>query len=1166
MLAVAFAVVDGLSGPVDSAAALNGKRPGFLGSPFGGGGLWGSSSSGGSPASSSASCPSGYSFTSDNLACEKVESRSASLSCPSGSSQFSLGIGAAWGCKRDLGAASTSYSCSQGVLAWRTVGAGFARTCKITSTSTESKAASASCSPRGSPTSCRYTNQVLTRQSQGASASCSPSGAPTSCRYTAQVSSRQSQGASASCSPRGAPSSCRYVLSSTFRQSQSASRYCSPRGTPASCRYSVRQSSSASYRYLPGIGGYYYCSSGWTLSGSTCYRYVNRYGTLYYSCPSGWSRSGSTCSRYVTSRTVRYGTLNYSCPSGWTRSGSTCYRYVRSSVTRYGTLSYSCPSGWSRSGGTCYRFVSTTLTHYGTLSYSCPSGWSRSGSTCTRTTTSVRYVSPTSSRSCSTGTLVSGRCWSYPAKVKSCPSGWTLSGNSCTRTLTAAPTYTYSCPQGKTLRGSRCYTPTTTATTTTTAATTTTTTTAATTTTTTTAATTTSTSGGSGVSPQVRTTTTTAALVACVAGQFPAVGARACATSPGPPQRVAAFPASGSLKVYWQGTPAGGQRRHAGGGASDLVLAHYTVAWREEGAATWTTVSPNVPATTTTTTTTAAGGATTTTIGPTGGFYTQVITGLKDKTVYEVRVSAVNNASYSAHSAPVKAKPQTRGDGGWQPYGLPNSETAHLNAKTQRGEALSICTTVRDFVAPITAAVNHWNSTLNPSGSAFQDVFTFSGRVSSLSDCRELAHGRKEAKIDPNNSFDIVISDYRCAAGSTDSRGRACPANAQVCTSVGCATARPITRCTAANRDTNLACAGSTTRCPALLAGCVWPNFEHWTDWSQLWAPRPVDGSAIQIVIVQERLFEHELGHLLGLDDYGYECAWHKEVPEAGEGQQPRKREYKVPSLYSYKDGPRSWQVLVDDPSKYKSDYFNCRSTTVTDRDKRDLSAIYYQRAFEGNRYSMFQAKIANQIKQFWQFQIAVPPSDPSPSTLLPRAPHVCDAEWGKENEGWAHVYNAYAWVIMHRAKGSTGPWKALRKDTAGTTRLDDGKLVSFKPSDLLKPKGRDLSQPPREVLELINPMENSLDGAGTGVSTTPANRPNDCVHMAVNVDLTEAAYANIRSHEFVVVGLTRGDPLVSESNLDGTSRSNILLDLGDGAKYWTLGEPSAVMTYPGSS
>ena len=62
-------------------------------------------------------------------------------------------------------------------------------------------------------------------------------------------------------------------------------------------------------------------------------------------------------------------------------------------------------------------------------------------------------MSPASSRSCSSGTLASGRCWSYPAKVKSCPSGWTLTGSTCTRTLTAAVTYTYSCPQGRTLRG-----------------------------------------------------------------------------------------------------------------------------------------------------------------------------------------------------------------------------------------------------------------------------------------------------------------------------------------------------------------------------------------------------------------------------------------------------------------------------------------------------------------------------------------------------------------------------------------------------------------------------------------------------------------------------------------------------------------------------------------
>ncbi len=41
----------------------------------------------------------------------------------------------------------------------------------------------------------------------------------------------------------------------------------------------------------------------------TCYKYVTRYGTLSYSCSSGWSLSGSTCSRTVTSAVTRYGSF-----------------------------------------------------------------------------------------------------------------------------------------------------------------------------------------------------------------------------------------------------------------------------------------------------------------------------------------------------------------------------------------------------------------------------------------------------------------------------------------------------------------------------------------------------------------------------------------------------------------------------------------------------------------------------------------------------------------------------------------------------------------------------------------------------------------------------------------------------------------------------------------
>ena len=263
-----------------------------------------------------------------------------------------------------------------------------------------------------------------------------------------------------------------------------------------------------------------------------------------------------------------------------------------------------------------------------------------------------------------------------------------------------------------------------------------------------------------------------------------------------------------------------------------------------------------------------------------------------------------------------------------------------------------------------------------------------------------------------------------------------------------------------------------------------------------------------------------------------------------------------MPSLYSFQKGPRSWQALIDDPSKYNSDYFNCRSNTLTTRDKKDLSSIYYQRAFEESSLRYYTTG----GKDIWRFEIALPPSDPKLSkSVTTHFAYPCDADWGQSGRKWTYVYNAYAWIIMHRAEGSSGAWQPLRKDTAGTTRLDDGKLVSFKPRDFFKASEHYSSFVPTEDLPL------KLLERRPQLYLYPLRRPQDCNYLFVNVDLTEPAYANIRSHEFVVVGLTRGDPLVNASNLDGTSRSNVRLDLGDGAKLWTLGEPSAVMTLPES-
>ena len=86
------------------------------------GGVQGSSSAG-SPASSTRSCPAGYYlyFGVGGVLCAKRISQAAAWGCPTGSTQFSLGIAPTWGCRKDLGTASTSYSCTAGTLVWRTV-------------------------------------------------------------------------------------------------------------------------------------------------------------------------------------------------------------------------------------------------------------------------------------------------------------------------------------------------------------------------------------------------------------------------------------------------------------------------------------------------------------------------------------------------------------------------------------------------------------------------------------------------------------------------------------------------------------------------------------------------------------------------------------------------------------------------------------------------------------------------------------------------------------------------------------------------------------------------------------------------------------------------------------------------------------------------------------
>jgi len=128
---------------------------------------------------------------------------------------------------------------------------------------------------------------------------------------------------------------------------------------------------------------YYYCTSGDTLSGSTC-THETPEGTEYYAseyyCPSGWtggpSESPVTCYRDASisqaACTADVGT--------W--EGSYCILYTGNTYgTDGGAFGYTCGSLWVMIGTNCY--LQSTYSAYTGVAYSCPYGGTESGLICT---------------------------------------------------------------------------------------------------------------------------------------------------------------------------------------------------------------------------------------------------------------------------------------------------------------------------------------------------------------------------------------------------------------------------------------------------------------------------------------------------------------------------------------------------------------------------------------------------------------------------------------------------------------------------------------------------------------------------------------------------------------------------------------------------------------
>ena len=253
-----------------------------------------------------------------------------------------------------------------------------------------------------------------------------------------------------------------------------------------------------------------------------------------------------------------------------------------------------------------------------------------------------------------------------------------------------------------------------------------------------------------------------------------------------------------------------------------------------------------------------------------------------------------------------------------------------------------------------------------------------------------------------------------------------------------------------------------------------------------------------------DRLFAHELGHMLGLGDYANACAWKTSTSTP------------QPSLFSYGNGPRSWRVVINDPSEYTNNYFNCRSPDITTRDKEDFRAIYRPQKFTNNNF-------IKGTRDMWRLDFGNPPTDHNPS-----------------KGGRADVYNAYRWLVMHRA-----PNNPRRQPSEDCTYSGD-----YTPPPLIA-NANDGGSTPRDKLIALS-QKNLTD---PNKMRNWGSQQNGRFRLNTNFN-TDA----LRDHEFIIVGITRGDHLAKDSLPIGKERSVVSLDLDENGtmEKWTLGEPSA--------
>ncbi len=238
----------------------------------------------------------------------------------------------------------------------------------------------------------------------------------------------------------------------------------------------------------------YTCPSGYSLSGSKCYKNFevdrinatakyseaskeiidatlenDKENIIYadpikvedgfdYVCPEGYILNGSTCYTYTDGLTDGSGNTEYTCPAGYEMHGSTCYKVTQATKN----VNSTCPSGYTLSSDKtqCYKVIGSATANQ---TQSCPSGYSPNGSNCVRTygaTSSVggwvyKYSNTYTYSVSEYENSTEKRVLTNREYRKTCGDCYTYAWYYTYSTYQRSTSYT--CPSGGTLSGSTCY-------------------------------------------------------------------------------------------------------------------------------------------------------------------------------------------------------------------------------------------------------------------------------------------------------------------------------------------------------------------------------------------------------------------------------------------------------------------------------------------------------------------------------------------------------------------------------------------------------------------------------------------------------------------------------------------------------------------------------------